>query len=155
MRDPNTLYPQVDERTTNMSVAISGLIEKLPSSCMKWQAGGWKKRFIVAKSNPVTISWADKEGKPASGQVEITPGSTLTVGDLQRGAILRLSHHTGKSTLNPECRSPVAGLMIRTYEADQLFIRVPANSPNAEAEHKVCPRHAAGMVFTLSSERPN
>ena len=87
MRDPNTLYPQVDERTTNMSVAISGLIEKLPSSCMKWQAGGWKKRFIVAKSNPVTISWADKEGKPASGQLEITPGSTLTVGDLQRGAI--------------------------------------------------------------------
>ena len=68
---------------------------------------------------------------------------------------LRSPHRTGKSTLSPECRSPVAGLMIRTYDADQLFIRVPASSPNAEAEHKVCPRHAAGMVLTLSSERPN
>ena len=45
--------------------------------------------------------------------------------------------------------------MIRTYDADQLFIRVPASSPNAEAEHKVRPRHAAGMVLTLSSERLN
>jgi len=87
LSDPNTLYPQVDEPTTNMSVAISGTLEKLPSSCMKWQQSGWKKRFIIAKSNPFTISWADKEGKPASGQLEITPGSTLTVGDLQRGAI--------------------------------------------------------------------
>jgi len=40
--------------------------------------------------------------------------------------------------------------MIRTYDADQLFIRAPN-----EAEHKVCPRHAAGMVLTLSSKRPN
>ena len=33
-----------------MSVSMSGTIEKLPSSCMKWQSGGWKKRFIIAKS---------------------------------------------------------------------------------------------------------
>jgi hypothetical protein len=40
-------------------------------------------------------------------------------------------------------------MMIRTFDADQLFLRVPASSPNAEAEHKVCPRHAADMVLTL------
>ena len=33
-----------------MSVSMSGTIEKLPSSCMKWQSSGWKKRFIIAKS---------------------------------------------------------------------------------------------------------
>ena len=45
-------------------------------------------------ATPDVISWADKEGKPASGQLEITPGSTLTVGDLQTGATFASSHHT-------------------------------------------------------------
>ena len=98
-------------------------------------------------ATPDVISWADKEGKPASGQLEITPGSTLTVGDLQKGATFCASHHTQR--LAVQCRSPVAGLMIRTFDADQLFLRVPASLPNAEAEHKVCPRHAADMVLTL------
>ena len=45
-------------------------------------------------ATPDLISWADKEGKPASGQLEITPGSTLTVGDLQTGVTFASSHHT-------------------------------------------------------------
>jgi hypothetical protein len=40
------------------------------------------------------ISWADKEGKPASGQLEVY--STLTVGDLQKGATFASTHHTYK-----------------------------------------------------------
>ena len=36
------------------------------------------------------VSWHDKEGKPAAGQLEITPGSTLTVGDLEKGASLAI-----------------------------------------------------------------
>ena len=151
-----------------MSVSISSTLEKLPSSCMKWQSGGWKKRFITAKSRggqapwaswplirdalrpiglrdnsvsrgyldpcrsgpchasarpehshegrcaqgnmatPDLISWADKEGKPASGQLEITPGSTLTVGDLQKGAAFAALHHTGDSTATPSYRVPLA-----------------------------------------------
>jgi len=99
---------------------MSGTIEKLPSSCVKWQSNGWKKRFIMAKSrggqgnmaHPDFISWHEKEGKAAAGQLDITPGSTLTVGDLQKG------------------------MMIRTFDADQLWLRVPSSTPNAEAEHK-------------------
>tara|TARA_B100000780_G_C21019035_1_gene408336 strand:- start:277 stop:450 length:174 start_codon:yes stop_codon:yes gene_type:complete len=39
-------------------------------------------------------------------------------------------------------------MIIRTYDADQLFLRVPAGAPNAEFEHKVCPRHAAYTVLS-------
>ena len=41
-----------------MSVSMSSTLEKLPSSCMKWQSGGWKKRFITAKSRGGQAPWA-------------------------------------------------------------------------------------------------
>ena len=103
-----------------MSIAKGGYLEKLPSSVVKWQNSGWKKRWIQIKSrggqaprstdnsrdlategmaaharfhcaqgnmaHPDFISWADKEGKSNSGMLEITPGSTLTINDVETGA---------------------------------------------------------------------
>ena len=59
-----------------------------------------------------------------------------------------ITQATPQLPLAIECLLPVAGMIIRTYDADQLFLRVPAGAPNAESSHKVCPRHAAYTVLS-------
>ena len=102
-------------------------------------------------AHPDFISWHEKEGKAAAGQIEITPGSTLTVGDLQKGAACAIIPCSpADCTATPAASRLFAGMMIRTFDADQLWLRVPSSTPNAEAEHKVRLRRAADKPCVLT-----
>ena len=102
-------------------------------------------------AQPNMVAWHEKEGKPQAGMLEITPGSTLVVLEPEKGAwraqlrsatatALHVRTHSHRRlSVVPACllASVRTGFFLRTYNADQLWIRVPPGTSNLASEHAV------------------